>query len=193
METPVRVIRIVALTATLALLAAPSVGASETRPVKLAWIAETQLATWKCQDQLGHARTQASVPPDKLPKSDNYRRWVLNEWKLKAKKCAAALAERKHQWNWQAFPSWIIELARCESSINWFAEGSSSHGLFYSAFNIGRSRYDAAAQKMGVRGWNEGPGVPSPWEQAMAVIGYMRIYGDGFTGNCHGIARSSWN
>ena len=56
-----------------------------------------------------------------------------------------------------------------------------------------REPADRDAHHMGVRGWNEGPGIPSPYEQAMAVIGHVRLYGDGFTGRCSGIARSSWN
>ncbi len=150
------------------------------------------VSTWQCQDHLGVTRTKRSRMP--LPRNARaYRSWVLNTWVVRGNECRVALAEKKRQWNWQAFPSWIIRLARCESSINWFAEGSSGDGVFYSAFNISRSQYDKDAHHMGVRGWHEGPGVPSPYEQAMAVIGHMRLLGDGFTGRCHGIARSSWS
>lgn len=155
-------------------------------------IASAQSELWQCQDYLGRERSRVGVSPWSLPRSVAYRAWVLNLWKLRVKDCRADLAERKRQWNWQAFPRWIRDLARCESSYNWWAEGSSSDGTFYSAFNIGRTRYDEVAHHMGVRGWREGPGVPSPYEQAMAVIGYVRLYGDGFTGRCHGIARASW-
>jgi hypothetical protein len=156
-------------------------------------IAETTVRTWTCQDQLGVPRTPVKQSPWKLGKhSPGFRAALLNKWVLKHRACQAALHERARQWNWQAFPSWIIRLARCESSINWYAEGSSSDGTFYSAFNISRSVYDRDAHHMGVRGWHEGPGIPSPYEQAMAVIGHMRLYGDGFSGNCHGIAHSTW-
>ena len=160
-------------------------------------IAEATVQTWRCQDKLVSlgllGRRTPMQEPWSLPKSDKYRKWVLHQRIGKQADCLKRLHRFAWEWNWQAFPSWIIRLANCESSVNWYAEGSSSDGTFYSAFNIGRSRYDQVAHLMGVRGWNEGKGVPSPYEQAMAVIGYVRTYGDGFTGRCAGIARSSWN
>ena len=160
-------------------------------------IAEATVQTWKCQDKLvllGFRSSRENMQsPWTLPKSEKYRKWVLRQRVKKQTACLKVLHRIAYEWNWQAFPSWIIRLARCESSINWFAEGSSSDGTFYSAFNISRSVYDRDAHHMGVRGWYEGKGVPSPYEQAMAVIGHVRLYGDGFTGRCHGIARSSWN
>ena len=160
-------------------------------------IAETTVQTWTCQDKLvllgvrsGRDNMQS---PWTLPKSEKYRSWVLQQRIRKQSDCLKRLHRFAWEWNWQAFPSWIVRLANCESSVNWYAEGSSSDGVFYSAFNISRSVYDRDAHHMGVRGWYEGKGVPSPYEQAMAVIGHMRLYGDGFSGNCHGIARSSWN
>ena len=160
-------------------------------------IAETTVQTWTCQDKLvllgvrsGRDNMQS---PWTLPKSEKYRSWVLQQRIRKQSDCLKRLHRFAWEWNWQAFPSWIVRLANCESSVNWYAEGSSSDGVFYSAFNILRSVYDRDAHHMGVRGWYEGKGVPSPYEQAMAVIGHMRLYGDGFSGFCHGIARSSWN
>lgn len=160
-------------------------------------IAEVTVQTWQCQDKLvllgvRDSREQMQSAWS-LPKSDKYRKWVLHKRIQKQSDCLRRLHRFAYEWNWQAFPKWVINLARCESSVNWYAEGSSNDGVFYSAFNISRSRYDEVAHKMGVRGWNEGRVVPSPYEQAMAVIGYVRTYGDGFTGRCHGIARSSWN
>jgi len=169
-------------------------------------IAETTVQTWRCQDKLislGFRESREKMQsPWSLPKSEKYRKWVLDQRIKKQAACLKQLNRIAYEWNWQAFPQWIIRLAVCETGgsggaapgePNWYAEGSSSHGTFYSAFNIGRTRYDEAAHKMGVRGWHEGPGVPSPYEQAMAVVGYVRIHGDGFTGRCAGIARSSWN
>ena len=160
-------------------------------------IAEATLATWNCQDKLvalglRNKRDKLSSPW-RLPKSEKYRRWVLHQRTHKHTACLKILHRRAYEWNWQAFPPWIIQLARCESSLNWWAEGSSRDGVFYSAFNISRSVYDKDAHHMGVRGWHEGTTVPSPYEQAMAVIGHIRLYGDGFTGRCHGIAHSTWN
>jgi hypothetical protein len=175
----------------------PSQSKKELRQLKSAreQIANVQEKVWACQTFLGEQKHRSQYDTWSYPQNVKYRLWVVKKWTSRLGNCKhrkAEYIEMKRQWNWQAFPQWIIDLARCETSINWYAEGSSSHGLFYSAFNIGRPRYDLAAHKMGVRGWNEGKGVPSPYEQAMAVIGYVRIYGDGFTGNCAGIARSSW-
>lgn len=171
------------------------------RNVKASTIAAAITATWQCQDHLGVERTRVGRSPWSLPKGE-YRAWVLNKWTLTRSACRAALKEKKRQWNWQAFPSWVIKLAVCETGgsggarpgePNWFAEGSSSHGTFYSAFNISRREYDTNARLMGVRGWNEGAGVPSPYEQAMALIGHVRRFGNNGFGSCSGIARASWD
>ncbi len=154
-------------------------------------IAATIVATWNCQDKLPATRTKVTHSPWERH-TFKFKSEQLNRWKLNLRGCRAELDWKKSQWNWQTFPSWVLSLARCESSYNWFATGSSSDGVFYSAFNISRSVYDRDAHYMGVRGWYEGPNVPSPYEQAMAVIGHVRLYGDGFTGRCAGIAQSIW-
>ena len=116
-------------------------------------IAEATVRTWNCQDKLtllgfrsGRERLQ---PPWSLPKSEKYRQWVLQQRIHKQAVCVKKLHRIAYEWNWQAFPSWIIRLANCESSVNWYAEGSSSDGTFYSAFNISRSVYDRDAHHMG--------------------------------------------
>jgi len=186
-------VKVVLLIAATAAIYLSSTAKAEPRQVtiKASHHARAIVATWQCQDRIPVARTKNYYYPW-VPHSQAFRMAQVLKWKARLASCQAFLKERARQWNWQVFPSWIIQLVRCESSINWFAEGSSTDGTFYSAFNIGRSRYDIAAHKMGVRGWHEGAGVPSPYEQAMAVIGYVRIFGDGFTGRCAGIARSSW-
>ncbi len=148
------------------------------------------VATRNCHLKIPQSTPRAYSPWK--PHSIGFRRAQYNLWTNRLNQCRALLKRRAFEWNWQAFPSWVIALARCESGINWYAEGSSQDGTFYSAFNISRSVYDRDAHHMGVRGWYEGKGIPSPWEQAQAVIGHVRLYGDGFTGRCHGIARSSW-
>jgi hypothetical protein len=166
-------------------------------------IATLRQQTWSCQQGLGETPSRAGQQNvARLPQSVAYLKWAAKLWSDRASACGAKKAERVRQWNWRAFPSWIISLGVCESGgsggaapgePNWYAEGSSSDGTFFSAFNISRSVYDRDAHHMGVRGWYGGKGVPSPYEQAMAVIGHVRLYGDGFTGSCAGIARSSWN
>jgi len=168
-------------------------------------IREATVQTWKCQDKLvllGFRKSRTNFSDPSPMAGEKYLAWVHKQRIKHQATCLKKLHRIAYEWNWQAFPSWIIRLAVCETGgsggaapgePNWYAEGSSSHGTFYSAFNIGRSRYDGAAHHMGVRGWREGKGVPSPYEQAMTVVGYVRIYGDGFTGRCAGIARSSWN
>ncbi len=164
-------------------------------PPKGGVISAEIVATWLCQDQLRpdvpitKRRSPVYHSPWSMKKhSLAFARAQYNGWRIRHRRCQSQLDRRKWEWNWQAsVPYQGQRLAQCESSVNWYAEGSSRDGTFYSAFNIGRSRYDTAAHKMGVRGWHEGPGVPSPWEQWQAAIGYYRLYGDGWTGNCRGI------
>lgn len=186
------IIRLLTLTCIIALLfvAFVELTARAGEPNLKVRTSEKIVATWNCEEKIPRPRTRAHSPWK--PHSQAFRRWQLNLWTGRLNACRAFLKRRAYEWNWQQFPSWVVALARCESGINWYAEGSSRDGTFYSAFNISRSVYDRDAHHMGVRGWNEGPGVPSPWEQAQAVIGHVRLYGDGFTGRCHGIARSRW-
>lgn len=184
--------KVLLVAATVILVASVSTAQAKSKSISAADHANIITATWQCQDRIPTARTKNHYYPWK-PHSQSFRADQVNKWRSRYNACHDYLKERARQWNWQAFPSWIIRLAKCESGINWYAEGSSSDGVFYSAFNISRSQYDKDAHHMGVRGWHEGPGIPSPYEQAMAVIGHMRLLGDGFTGRCHGIARSSWN
>ena len=194
-------ILILVVTLTAMTIASTSAAYTPRKGIKASDHAKVITATWRCQDKIPVTRTENHYYPW-VPHSQGFRRAQVIKWSVRHKKCQAFLKERARQWNWQRFPSWIIDLAVCETGgsgrarpgePNWFAEGSSSHGTFYSAFNIGRSRYDAAAHSVGMRGWHEGPGVPSPYEQAWTVIGYARTIGDGFAGNCHGIVQKSWN
>ena len=191
---------ILIVAAIAAILIADTALAEGRKTLKASDHANIITATWQCQDKIPATRTKNHYYPW-VPHSQAFRAAQINKWRLRHKRCKAYLDRRAYEWNWQAFPSWVIRLGVCESGgsggappgvPNWFARGSSSDGTFYSAFNISRSVYDRDAHHMGVRGWYEGPGVPSPYEQAMAVIGHVRLYGDGFTGRCHGIARSSW-
>lgn len=158
-------------------------------PPKGGVIARQILATWQCQDHLGVTRTPVYYSPWKMNRhSAAFAADQLSRWTIRRTRCQALLNRKKYEWNWQvSVPPQGQRLAQCESGTDWYGEESSRDGTFYSAFNIGRSRYDTAAHRMGVRGWREGPGVPSPWEQWQAARGYYRLYGDGWTGNCHGI------
>lgn len=179
------------LVGVLVLVANIGTAQGEPRYIKAKHIADMITATWNCQDKIPQQHTPWYYYPW-VPHSQAFREAEIGRWKARLSSCRAFLTERARQWNWQVFPEWIRKLANCESSYNWWAEATSTDGKFYSAFNISRSSYDEDAHLMGVRGWREGPGIPSPYEQAMAVIGHVRIHGDGFTGRCAGIAKSHW-
>ncbi len=61
-------------------------------------IAEVTVSTWKCQDQLGVARTRAAQEPWSLPRSSKYRAWVLNLWKTRHHACLEILHQRASTW-----------------------------------------------------------------------------------------------
>lgn len=72
--------------------------AHATPPKVTTLIAETIVATWRCQDQLGVPRTSPSVPPWSLPKSARYRAWVLNRWQERRRGCLTVLHGRARVW-----------------------------------------------------------------------------------------------
>lgn len=145
-------------------------------------IAEQQLATWRCQDQLGWPRTRASVTPWALPRSHAYRRWVLSLWTMRAGVCKAAQRELERQWNWQAWlPANWAAVARCETGINW----AHSNSAYVSAFGIQRGglggQYDDDARKVGMPPWSDDPRRrPTPWQQWQTALSHYRSFGDGW-------------
>lgn len=147
-------------------------------------------ATWDCQEKIPRPHSLAYSPWK--PHNRSFREAQIALWTSNLNKCQAVLTEKKRQWNWQALdPTWM-KLAICETGKNgvpdWFAEGSSKDGTFYSAFNIGRGEYDKDARYMGVRPWYvEGKGVPSPYEQMQAAKGHLARWHGGWTGLCDGI------
>ncbi len=148
--------------------------------------AQTIAATWNCQDRIPEPHTPAYSPWK--PHSQEFRRTQLNLWTLRLKKCRAIVARRAYEWNPQRWlPDHGRRLAICETSMRWDFVGSSSDGHFVSAFAISVSVYNRDAARMGVRGWWDKPFPPSPWEQWMAAIGHYKMFGDGWTGRCHGI------
>jgi hypothetical protein len=145
-------------------------------------IAETEVATWKCQDQLQLPRTQYSIPPWKLPKSRLYRQWTLQLWQQRHAACLIALHERARQWNWQAFlPDKWRRVGICETGLNW----RHANGQYVSAFGISRREYDRDAASMHAPPWNDAR-PPSPWDQYQAALGHYHRFG-GFSGwSCRG-------
>ena len=150
-------------------------GEPNTRPTPTL-IAETQVATWQCQDRRGVDRSQAAQEPWALPKGHAYRAWVLNLWKLRLIECRAQLREQARQWDWQAWlPANWQAVARCETHYNW----RHANGRFVSAFGISRREYDADAAYMGAPPWNDAR-PPTPWQQYQAALGHYRRFGDGW-------------
>lgn len=58
--------------------------------------AETIVATWKCQDQLGHPRTRARSPWK--PHSSGFRAAELNRWQQRREACTTTLRQRAATW-----------------------------------------------------------------------------------------------
>lgn len=83
---------------TLALIALLflATAASARGPKTTTLIAETIVATWRCQDQLGTARTKARSPW--TPHSNAYRQWVLHTWKHRRADCLRVLHARADMW-----------------------------------------------------------------------------------------------
>lgn len=83
MRLPIATVAVVALVAASPSLATP--------PKLTTRIAEAQVALWRCQDQSAVPRSQVSVDPWSLPRSQAYRRWVLNLWTIRLNDCRKAL------------------------------------------------------------------------------------------------------
>lgn len=77
--------------------ASPAQGEPKTRPSATV-IAETEVALWRCQDQLGVDRTRVGVDPWSLPRSTKYRAWVLNLWAVRRQSCLQVLHQRGQIW-----------------------------------------------------------------------------------------------
>ncbi len=148
---------------------------------------EAIVATRNCDAKVPRDTPRAYSPWK--PHSESFRRWQLNFWTLRLNECRAILKRRAYEWNWQAWlPEHGRRLAVCEQGLDWFATGHTQDGTFVSAFSISVNEYDRDAALMGVRPYYvKGKGVPSPWEQWQAAKGHYKRFGDGWTGNCHGI------
>ena len=145
-------------------------------------IAETEVAVWRCQDQLAIPRTKYSISPWKLPKSQAYRKWTLELWKQRRTACLLALHEQARQWNWQAWlPDKWRRIGICETQLNW----RHSNGSHVSAFGISRQAYNQDAAVYGAPAWDDRR-IPSPWNQYQAALGHYKLHG-GFAGwGCRG-------
>jgi hypothetical protein len=163
----------------IALLAVCSTAAATPMPTR---IAETIVATWRCQDKIRVAHTRAYSPWK--PHSRGFRAAQLNLWKGRLHGCRAVVAERARQWHWEAWlPDKWRRVGMCETGLNW----RHANSQYVSAFGISVREYDNDAAYMGVRGWYvKGRPAPSPWEQYQAALGHYRRFG-GFSGwGCRG-------
>lgn len=159
--------------ASIALLYAARQAPAANGPRLTTLIAEQQIATWNCQDQMGWPRTRASLSPWALPRSHAYRRWVLRLWTQRHGICTAALHERERQWNWQQWlpPVWRA-IAMCETQINWQHDS----GTYQGSFGFARSSWDAFAPA----GYPSEAYLASPWQQYQVALRIHARYG--FTG-----------
>lgn len=130
--------------------------------------AETIVQTWRCQDQLGVARTKARSPW--RPHSHAYRVWQLNLWTERRNTCLSVLHERARQWHWE---SWLPDKWRrigiCETGLNWQHYNSSYEG----AFGFATSSWDAFKPA----GYPDHASQASPWQQYQVALAIYRRYG----------------
>lgn len=138
--------------------------------------AQTIVATWKCQDQRGVARTRARSPWK--PHSIGFRRVELHRWQNRWRACTYVLRERARQWNWQAWlPDKWRRVGVCETGLNWQHYNSSYEG----AFGFATSSWDAFKPA----GYPDHASQASPWQQYQVALAIYRRYG--FSGwGCRG-------
>lgn len=172
------------LASTLFVLVFAATATRAADPPKGRVVSETIVATWRCQDKLPQARTQARSPWKHH--SAGYWAAELNLWNQRLGACRAVLARRAFEWNWQAWlpRNWYL-VGSCESGYggdpNWFHSNRS----YVSAFGIQRGAfngaYDSDAHKVGMPGWDEVPGGrPSPWQQYKTALSHYHSFGDGW-------------
>jgi hypothetical protein len=149
-------------------------------------IAETQVATWRCQDQLGQPRTPYSRSPWNLPRSRAYRQWTLQLWQQRRTACLLALHERGRQWNWQA---WLPDKWRRvgETGLNWLHANSSYVSAFGIQAGSQNGAYDNDAAKVGMPPWTDAQGRhPSPWQQYQTALSHYNQFGEFSGWGCKG-------
>lgn len=163
-----------AVAATAAALAlAGSAQADEPSPGYI--ISQEIVATWTCQDKLGVDRTPAKKSPWALKgHSRGFVVALLNEWELRHRKCAAALAEVKRQWNWQAWlPAHWYRVGSCETGYggppNWRHSNSSYQG----AFGFATSSWD----QFKLPGYPDEAWQATPWQQYQVALAIYNRYG----------------
>lgn len=163
-------------------------------------VARFQVATWQCQDQLGAARTRASVSPWALPVSIPYRTWVQAKWKTRAATCERSLLRRSIPLtnDWQTsvrlvqriYPgtsSWLLYISHREGGHGGFVmnhQGSGAGGWMQFMSSTYYAYNDAAFADARSRGFIV-PSSANSWTHPLGqaiTAGYMRFTGrDG----CH--------
>lgn len=130
-----------ALAAPLALSEPGSPRAGRSEPQR---IADLRGAVWRCEDELGRARTRASQGAWALP-AGPYRRWVLKRWRARATACAAERARRvlPHVRDWQTAVRLVQRVY--PGSEGWLLACSSSEG--------GHGAWVPNRQGSGAGGW----------------------------------------
>ena len=163
-------------------------------------VTAARVSTWKCQEQLGSARTRAAVDAGSLPQSIAYRRWVVKKWEKRQSFCEQRLASRQipstNDWVTsvklvqRVYPGtadWLLFISRREGGYGGFVmnhQGSGAGGWMqfmsstYYAYN---DRAFADARRRGFIVPESANSWTHPMGQALTA-GYMRYVGlDG----CH--------
>lgn len=165
--------RIIIALACFVVLGLTAANAKSVEPPLPTLIATQQVALWRCQDALQIPRTHPSQTPWSLPKNRHYRGQVLKLWTKRYNSCAAALTERKRQWNWQAWlpPVWRA-IGMCETQLNW----QHNSGTYQGAFGFYHGSWDAFRPP----GYPSEAYLASPWQQYQVALRIHARYG--FTG-----------
>jgi len=163
-------------------------------------VTASRVSTWRCQEQLGQARSRAAVDAGSLPQSTKYRRWVIRRWEKRQRACEQLLARRSipTSTDWvtsvklvqRVYPGtadWLLFISRREGGYGGFVmnhQGSGAGGwmqFMSSTYYAYADRAFADARRRGFIVSESANSWTHPLGQAITA-GYMRYVGlDG----CH--------
>lgn len=163
-------------------------------------VTAARVSTWKCQSQLGAARSKAAVDAGSLPMSVKYRRWTVFLWEKRQQMCERKLSQRTipANWDWptavrlvqRVYPGtsdWLLTISRREGGWGRFvmnSQGSGAGGWMQFMSSTYYAYNDRAFADLRSRGFIV-PESANSWTHPMGqaiTAGYMRYVGlDG----CH--------
>lgn len=160
-----------------AVLVALSVSTSQAanEPSMALRISNQILMTWNCEDHLGLERSKVKKSPWKLGKhSRGFKAVLLNKWVLKRKACAIRLAEKKRQWNWQAWlPAHWYRVGSCETGYGGDPNWRHSNSKYQGAFGFAISSWDGYK----LPGYPDEAWQATPWQQYQVALQIYNRFG----------------